>query len=569
MVLLGASVAVKLLIPWLAAQAINTVQVSGSTELGRAGLYVAALFLVYIAAWLMHGPGRIMERTVGLHVRAGISDALYAKLVSLPLGWHEAQHSGDVQQRCQQASRALFDFTENQFLYVQNAVNILGPLFALWLLSGAIGGVALVGYVVIAAVIMRFDRVLMRLAASENVLSRRYAAGLLDFLGNISTVLSLRLQRASRALIASRLQAVFRPVERAIILNEAKWCAVDILSAALTWTLVGVYAWLTRAESATAGVPVLLGGLFMIYQYAQQAGSVIGSMASNFQNFARMRTDYASADPIWAAEVPAPPHVAIAPAWREVAAHGLDYRHVRVDDDAQRERPGVHHATLTLRRGERIALIGPSGSGKSTLLRLLAGLYRPQHGYYQIDGDTGFGLRDLSSIATLVPQETEVFEATVRDNLTFCVPHGDPAVLRAAYVSAFDSVVDALPLGLDTPISERGFNLSGGQRQRLALARGFLAADPIVAHGSSLLLLDEPTSALDQETEATIFRRLRERLPDVCVVASIHRMSVLAHFDKVILMQEGRIVDCGTTNELIERQPLMRQLIGTSALAAA
>jgi ABC-type bacteriocin/lantibiotic exporter with double-glycine peptidase domain len=169
-----------------------------------------------------------------------------------------------------------------------------------------------------------------------------------------------------------------------------------------------------------------------------------------------------------------------------------------------------------------------------------------------------------------VPQEAEVFEASVRENLTFGATHSNDAIERAAYLSAFDSVLAALPQGLETPISERGFNLSGGQRQRLALARGFLAADVEGAHDNSLLLLDEPTSALDQVSEARIFRRLRERLPEACVIASVHRMSVLAQFDKVVLMQDGRILDCGTANELRLRQPLMRQMMeGAEALKGA
>jgi ABC-type multidrug transport system fused ATPase/permease subunit len=565
--LLAAAAILKLAIPWLAAQAINSVQVSG--ELTRAGGYVAAVFFVYMIGWAMQAPGRILERRVGMRVRASVSDTLFAKLVQLPLAWHEARHSADIQQRVQQASGALTDFAENQFLYIQNFVNVVGPLVALWLLSSTVGMAAIVGYLVIGVVIARFDRALMRIAADENSRWRRYGAGLFDFLGNISTVLSLRLQHAARALVRGRLEDVFEPRGRSIIVNEAKWCAVDLLSAALSWSLVALYAWLTRRESHGAGVPVLLGGLFMVYQYAQQAAGVVGSMAQNFQNFGRMRADYASAQAILGAPIPAASSATVPSDWNEIVAHNLDYRHGPAPGRHEEDhRPGVH-ATLTLRRGERIAVIGPSGAGKSTLLRMLAGLYEPAHGYYEVDGEPAFGVRSLASVATLVQQDAEVFEATLRDNLTFGVPHGDDAIHEAAYISAFDAVIDARHKGLDTPISERGFNLSGGQRQRLALARGFLAADPIVAHASSLLLLDEPTSALDQSTEARVFRRLRERMPDVCIVASIHRMSALAQFDRVVLMQAGRIVDCGTIDELLERQPLMQSLMGSEAAALA
>jgi ATP-binding cassette, subfamily B, bacterial len=120
-------------------------------------------------------------------------------------------------------------------------------------------------------------------------------------------------------------------------------------------------------------------------------------------------------------------------------------------------------------------------------------------------------------------------------------------------------VTDALPEGLATPISERGFNLSGGQRQRLALARGVLAAR--ARGGSSLILLDEPTSALDPITEARVHQRLDRAFPDACIVASVHRTSLLAGFDRIALLVAGRVVDAGTFAELFERQPEFRQMV--------
>jgi ABC-type bacteriocin/lantibiotic exporter with double-glycine peptidase domain len=119
--------------------------------------------------------------------------------------------------------------------------------------------------------------------------------------------------------------------------------------------------------------------------------------------------------------------------------------------------------------------------------------------------------------------------------------------------SAFDEVLAAMQGSLDTPLTERGFNLSGGQRQRLCLARGVLAAE-----GSSLLLLDEPTSALDAATEARVLERIGAAFPDACLIASIHRLSVLDHFDTVVLMEAGRIADAGPRAEVLQRQPQLR-----------
>ena len=160
----------------------------------------------------------------------------------------------------------------------------------------------------------------------------------------------------------------------------------------------------------------------------------------------------------------------------------------------------------------------------------------------------------------MIPQESEIFEATLRDNLTFGAAYSEEQIERAARLSALDAVAASLPQKWDMPLSERGINLSGGQRQRLALARGLLAGKR-----SSVLLLDEPTSALDQATEATVFERLREGLPDTCIIASIHRLSALIYFNRVIVMAEGRIADSGTLAEILERQPAFREIVYSAA----
>jgi ABC-type multidrug transport system fused ATPase/permease subunit len=559
MLLLVGSQSVKLLAPWLAGRAIDTVQTSGTEHIGQAALLTAAIFLVYVVAWSMHGPGRIIERNVGLRVRAAVGDALYAKLASLPLGWHQARHSADMQQRVQQASTALADFTQSQFLYLQNFVNVIGPLVALSLMSTWTGGLAVLGYLVVAYVIVRFDRVLVRLVHRQNVLERRYSVRLLDFLGNIGTVLSLRLQSVSRRLIGERLVEAFEPTKRLIAITEAKWCAVDLATVALSWLLVGVYVWRLRADAAP-GAPLLLGGVFMVYQYAQQAGGVIGAMAANLQNFSRFRANYASAEPIWNAAEPALEGAPVKAEWRTLRGHDLEFTYVRTDGS----RAGIRGVDVTLERGDRIALIGPSGGGKSTLLRVLAGLYVPERGQFDVDGETAEGVRSLASIATLIPQESEIFEATLRENLTFGVPRSDEEIERVAWLSVLDAVANSLPQKWSMPLSERGINLSGGQRQRLSLARGLLAAEH-----SSVLLLDEPTSALDQATEAAVFERLREGLPEACLVASIHRLSALVYFNRVIVMAEGRVVDAGTVAEILERQPAFREVVYSAAHASA
>jgi ABC-type multidrug transport system fused ATPase/permease subunit len=172
------------------------------------------------------------------------------------------------------------------------------------------------------------------------------------------------------------------------------------------------------------------------------------------------------------------------------------------------------------------------------------------------------GLDLLRREATLIAQDAQVFEASLRENIAFDLAHSDAEIIEVARMSGFDRVIEELHAGLDSPVAQGGFNLSGGQRQRLCLARGILAA-----RGSSLLLLDEPTSALDPLSEAAVYDRLREAFPGACIVASVHRMTLLDRFDRVVLMADGRIVDVGTVADLRTRQGLFRKMLGADAEA--
>jgi ABC-type multidrug transport system fused ATPase/permease subunit len=545
--MLGSSQLLKLAMPWMAAQAINSIQTRGSAGLAAAAGWIAAVLGLHIGMWSLHGPARVIERSVAVRVRRSVADSLYARLAAAPLAWHDQHHSGDLQHRVEQASKALFGFTQSQFVYLQNLICIIGPLVALTLLSTLTGAMALVGFVAISVVIVRFDRALMKLAIQENQAERRYAARLLDFVGNISAVASLRLQAATRRLLDARLMAVFAPLRRSIVLNEWKWCATDLLGVVLCWSLVVAYA--ATAGGITAGGTLLIGSLFMTYQYAQQAAGVLGAMAGNYQGLARVQTDFASATVI--REAPQLQSLPVAPdaAWDRIELHGLGFQHAGAD------RGGLHGISLRLQRGERIALVGPSGSGKSTLLRVLAGLYEADRGHVEVDGVAQLGRRHVAELTTLIPQEAEVFEAPLRENITLGEDVPETALAQAVHVSALDAVIATLPQGLETPMSERGANLSGGQRQRLALARGMLAA-----RDSSLLLLDEPTSALDALTEQRVHERLLRAFGSATIVSAVHRMSLLPHFDRIVLMVDGRIVDSGTPDELAQRQPLFARM---------
>ena len=554
MVLLMGSQGVRLAVPWFAAQAIDALQKGGPASLTRALAWVGAVMAASIVSWMLHGPGRVLERRVGMRVRETLSDELYTRLTAAPLSWHERHHSSDMQQRVRQSTQALYEFSANQFIYLQSLVGLVGPLVALVALSPPIGLAAFVAFGVLALLSVWIDRTLMRLAMQEMEAERRYGAGMADFLGHIGTVLSLRLQDASRRLLRLRLARVFVPLGRNIVVNEAKWCMVDLFSTLTTWALVVAYVFLLSRSGTGA---IAIGAVFMVQQYASRTAAVATDMTGRLQGLSRTRADYASARPIFDAPTSEP--AAPLPAeWHRIVVRDIAYRHASAAPDS----PPLGLDALALQRGERIALVGGSGAGKSTLMRVLAGLYTAPGVVVEVDGQVQPGVHDLAALATLIPQEADVFEGSVRENLDFGTALPDAALAAAMQGSAFDAVLEGLDGGLEFAVAERGSNLSGGQRQRLCLARGALAA---AGAGSSIVFLDEPTGALDPITEARIHHRLGETFPSACIVASVHRMSLLAHFDRVGLMEDGRLVDIGPLAALRERQPAFAHMLAGSA----
>ncbi len=540
--LIAGAQTIRLAIPWLFGAAVNALQQQATDGIPRAGGYMLGILGVVFAAWALHGPGRVLERRVALYARERLSDHLFARLLALPLRWHEKHHSGETLHRLQSTTSALFQFAQSQFIHLQNLVSIIGPIVALVAISAITGLSALVGYGLIAIILLRFDRTMMRLSREENAAERKYTATVVDSVGNIGTVLTLRLQAPLRALAQLRHLDVSRPLRRIFLVNEGKWAAIDLLNNTMRVGLVALYAWLAYRDTGA----ILVGTAVMVHQYAQQVGVVVSSMAGTWTDLVKRQADIASADPILDAALTVPS--AEAPTtWQAIRVEGATLVH---PNGAR----GLDGVALELRRGSRVAVVGGSGAGKSTLLRMLAGLYPADRIRITIDG-SATELVDLSSLAVLVPQEPEIFDADVRANLTLGVPRTDDDLARVCELACLAPVLAALPRGLDEEISERGANLSGGQRQRIALARGLLAAT-----GSTLVFLDEPTSSIDPITEGRIYDGVLAALGDACVVSAIHRLHLLPRFDTIVFLDAGRVVDVGTLDELLERQPMFREM---------
>lgn len=217
---------------------------------------------------------------------------------------------------------------------------------------------------------------------------------------------------------------------------------------------------------------------------------------------------------------------------------------------------GIKNISLTISDGMAVALVGPSGGGKSTLMNLLMRFYDPQKGSIAIDG------QDIASVTqsslrqhlALVSQETVLFDDTIAANIAYGLPEATPQQIeQAAKDAAAHEFIEKLPEGYQTRVGPRGVKLSGGQRQRLSIARALLKDAPI-------LLLDEATSALDTQSEAQVQKAINRLMKGRTCIIVAHRLSTIAHVDKIYVLDKGQIIESGTHEELLSKQGLFHRL---------
>ncbi|WP_299652215.1 ABC transporter ATP-binding protein [uncultured Jannaschia sp.] len=309
--------------------------------------------------------------------------------------------------------------------------------------------------------------------------------------------------------------------------------------------LIGGTILLWQAGAATPGAIAAAGAIAI--RIAQMTGWVSFSLMEMYANVGEIEDGMLTLTPRWTL-TDADDAVEVDRAEGRVALEDVTFTYGRKEG-------GIRNLTLTLERGEKLGVVGASGAGKSTLVALILRLYDPEGGRITLDGHD---IRDISQDSLrrqigMVTQETAMFNRSARDNILYGRPDATQAEVEdaARRAEAHDFILGLRDhkgnRGYEAFLGERGVKLSGGQRQRIALARAILKDAPV-------LVLDEATSALDSEVEAAIQSALERVMEGKTVIAIAHRLSTIARMDRIVVMEDGRIVEQGTHSELLTMQ---------------
>ncbi len=478
--------------------------------------------------------------TLGERVVADLRAAVFDHLTILSSAFFDHTKTGEL------VSRLSGDTTQikaavgaSVSIALRNFVLFVGSAAMMVFTSPRLSGFVLAAIPVIVLPLVAFGRAVRRRSrAAQDTLAEAsaYAA---ELIGAVRTLQAF----TNEKLAAGRFGAA---VERAFAAARDSTKARAVLTAVvifLVFASVVVILWV-GAQDVLAG-RITPGRLGQFVLYAVFAAGALGELSQVWGEIslaagaAERLTELLGVEP----EIKAPAHpLALpTPARGEVA-----FENVRFAYPARPQSVVLDGVSLRVRAGEKIAIVGPSGAGKSTIFHLLLRFYDPLSGAVRFDGVrvADADPQELRRRIALVPQDTAIFAASVAENIRFGRPDASEAeIARAAELAAASEFIARLPQGFDSPIGERGVTLSGGQRQRIAIARAILRDAP-------LLLLDEATSSLDAESETLVQAALSRLMQNRTTLVIAHRLATVLSCDRILVMDEGRIVEEGSHEKL-------------------
>ena len=538
LMLAGATLA-EINIPLWIGRLIDALGASDPSAAVRALIVILALSLTF---QVFHKAGDYLWCRLAIDVMRQIGADAFARVQRYSTQWHANTLAGATVRKITRGIWAFDDFGDALYIsLVPAAAVVLGvavltavqwPLMGILLIVGAATYTAISTYMASTYVSPRW-----RFAVEAD---SRLGGSLADAITCIGVVKTAGAERREDERLALLLESWRQRMVRAwsAAIDTAVVQSATMLS--LYVVLIGGALWLWWLGRATPGdVAFVITSFFMIDRYLRDVGTQIHTLQ-------RATNDLEDV----VAYARTPPDVVDRPGagTLRVAAGAIRFERVRFAYPGK-DQPVFENLSISIRAGEKVALVGRSGSGKSTLVKLLQRLYDLDGGRITIDGqDVACVMQaSLRRAIALVPQEPVLFHRSLAENIAYARPQaGDAEIVRAARLAHAHDFIADLPDGYQTLVGERGVKLSGGERQRVAIARAILADRPG-------LILDEATSSLDSVSERAIQAGLVELMKGRTTIVIAHRLSTVRQVDRILVFEAGRIVEEGTHDQLVTR----------------
>ncbi len=488
--------------------------------------------------------------TIGERVVADVRREVFSRIAALSPSFFDVNQSGELVSRLTADTTQIKSaFGSSASLALRNLILCLGAMVMMIYTSPALSGMVLGAIPLIVFPLVAFGRSVRRRSRAAQDKLAETSAFASETIGAVRTIQAFNGEQEAGKRYSATVEFAYDAARNAIR-SRALLTGVGILL--VFGSIVGVLWY--GAQNVLAGT-MSAGTLGQFVLYAVLLASSLGQLSEVWGDLSQAG---GAAERLMELlnEVPAIRDPEAPVALPSPARGEVEFDNVSFAYPSRVSAVTLNSLSLKVRAGETVAIVGPSGAGKSTILSLLLRYYDPVAGSVKLDGvDVKQArLSDLRSRMAIVPQDVTIFAASIHDNIAFGKPDATREEVRAAAIAAqADGFISALDNGYDTLAGERGITLSGGQRQRIAIARAILKDAPV-------LLLDEATSALDAESETLVQKALDGLMKDRTTIVIAHRLATVLKADRIVVMENGHIVEQGTHHSLAADDGLYAKL---------